>query len=73
MQVKAESPLVSAASGLEVNFYVLGRTFMTPFLVGAIFGGLTVYCFYRRAAVAQLRASVSIWAEGAHTEHAEPK
>jgi len=67
MQVKAESPLVSAASGLEVNFYVLvsfGFALVTAFLVGTIFGGLTVYYFYLRAAVAQLRAPVPITAEG---------
>ena len=67
MQVKAESPLVSAASGQEVNFYLLvfaGLALLSAFLVGTVFGGLTVYYFYLRAAVAQLRAPVPISAEG---------
>ena len=64
MQVKAESPLVSAASGLEANFYLLGLALVTAFLVGVIYGGLAVYCFYLRAAVAQLRAPVPISADG---------
>ena len=67
MQVKAESPLVSAGSGQEVNVYLLvfaGLALLSAFLVGTVFGGPTVYYFYLRAVVAQLRAPVPISAEG---------
>ena len=68
VQVKAESPLVVTGLGQEINFYLLvyaGFALLTAFLVGTIFGGLTVYFFYLRAAVAQVRAPVPISAEGA--------